>query len=61
MRKALKLTQQIKFQDLMGNVTQAKLMSIQDKLSIIREGPWSFNKHLVLTNEVDGTQKVHQL
>lgn len=33
----------------------------RDKAYVIREGPWSFDKHLVLINEVKGTLKTHQI
>lgn len=56
MRRAWKLTQPLKFQDLRGNISLVEFKSIQDKKSIIRDGHWSFDKHLVLLSEVDGTK-----
>lgn len=34
---------------------------IRDKERLIREGPWSFDKQLVLVMEVKGHQQVHQI
>lgn len=33
----------------------------RDKAKVIQEGPWSFDKHLVLTQEVDGRTQVNQI
>lgn len=34
---------------------------IQDRALTIREGPWSFDKNLVLLNEMYGTLQTHQI
>lgn len=34
---------------------------VRDKARVIRDGPWSFDKQLVMVNEVDGTQQVNQI
>lgn len=34
---------------------------IRDKECVIQEGPWSFDKQLVLLKEVEGNQLVHQM
>lgn len=55
MRKVLKLVSYIKFYDLGAHVMLVELSDIRDKEQVIREGPWSFDTHLVMVNEVDGT------
>lgn len=56
MRKIWKLIQPVKFKNLGGKVMLVEFSSTQNKQRIICEGPWSFDMHLVMTNEVDGTQ-----
>lgn len=51
----------MKFCDLGGHISLAKFTCTQDKKSIIKDEPWSFDKHLVLISEVDGTKQVQQL
>lgn len=61
LRRAWRHTQPLKFWDLDENIPLAKFTSIKDKKSIIRDGPWSFDKHMVLFSKVDGSKQVQQL
>lgn len=46
MGKAWKQALLVKFIDLGSAVTLVEFMNKQDKDSVIRDGPWSFDKHL---------------
>lgn len=61
MRRVWRLTQPLKFWDLGRKISLTKFTSIQYKNSIIINGLWFFDKHLVLLSEVDGTKLVQQL
>lgn len=61
MKKAWRPARDIRFRDLNTSLTLIEFEDRRDKDRVIREGPWSFDKHLVLLQEVDGSQQVHQI
>lgn len=61
MRKAWRPVIQMKFRDLGAHMMRVEFSDTWDKERVNREGPWSFDKNLVLIKEVDGTQQVHQI
>lgn len=48
----------MKFRDLNSTLMLAEFENRRDKEKVLREGPWSFGKHLVLNQEVDGKQQL---
>lgn len=61
MKRAWKLVHPIMFRDLGGLVSLVEFSSGRDIEAIVREGLWSFDKHLVVFNEVEETLQVKQL
>lgn len=61
MRITWRLSQRVKFRDLGKHISLVEFIGIQDKQSIIRDGPWCFDEHLVLMNGMNGTKQVQQL
>lgn len=61
MRRAWRPVRVIKFRDLNSVIMLIEFDDERDKERVIRDGPWSFNKHLVLVMEVEGHQQVHQI
>ncbi|KAF5451933.1 hypothetical protein F2P56_026987 [Juglans regia] len=51
----------ISIRDVSDNLFIAEFEDPWDKEHVFREGPWAFDKHSVLTNEVDGLQQAHQI
>ncbi|XP_035543083.1 uncharacterized protein LOC118346304 [Juglans regia] len=49
------------FRDLNANLFLVEFEDLRDKERVLREGPWSFDKQLVLVQEVDGSKQVHQI
>ncbi|XP_042964598.1 uncharacterized protein LOC122298810 [Carya illinoinensis] len=61
MRRAWRPVRGIKFRDLNSSIMLIEFDDECDKDRVIRDGPWSFDKHLVLVKEVEGHQQVHQI
>ncbi|XP_040998212.1 uncharacterized protein LOC121244266 [Juglans microcarpa x Juglans regia] len=61
MRKALRLTMGVRFRDLSSTLMFVEFDDRRDKEKVIQEGPWSFDKHLVLLKDVDGRKQVKQI
>lgn len=58
MKRAWKLVHPVKFRDLGGQVSLVEFSANHDKVNTISEGPWMFNKHLVVFQEVDESLQV---
>ncbi|XP_042988686.1 uncharacterized protein LOC122316216 [Carya illinoinensis] len=61
MKRAWRLVRGVKFRDLHSNIFLANFEDLRDKEKVLREGPWSFDKHLLLVQEVDGNKQVQQI
>lgn len=59
MKKIWRPVRLIKLRDLASILILVKFDDITDKDQVIREGPWSFYKKLVMIKEVDENQQVH--
>lgn len=61
MRKAWRSVGRVKSRDLNHSIMLVESIDIRDKNHVIREGPWSFDKNLVMFVEGDGCLQVHQI
>lgn len=61
MRRAWRPVKGVRFWDLNLVLTMVEFDYRCDKESVIWEGSWSFDKHLVLVQEVDGRKQAHQI
>lgn len=61
MRKTWRLVRGVKFHDLNSTLMLVEFEDHSDKEKVLREGPWSFDKHLVMLKEVNGWQQVHKI
>ncbi|KAF5463842.1 hypothetical protein F2P56_013970 [Juglans regia] len=61
MRKVWRIAKSIRFRDLNSIFMLIEFDDIWDKDRVLRDGSWSFDKHLVLMTEVEGCQQVHQI
>ncbi|XP_042950030.1 uncharacterized protein LOC122282137 [Carya illinoinensis] len=61
MRKVWRLVKSVKFHDLNAELTVVEFEDSRDRAKVIREGPWSFDKHLVLLKEFDGLIQISKL
>lgn len=59
MKRAWRSIRDIKFRDLNSMIMLIEFEHECDKDRVITDGPWSFDKHLVLVNKFDGYQQVH--
>lgn len=46
--------QGVQFHDLNSTLSLVEFDDLRDKERVLREGPWSFHKQLVMVQEVDG-------
>ncbi|XP_042944586.1 uncharacterized protein LOC122278462 [Carya illinoinensis] len=61
MRKVWRLVKGVKFRDLNSEFMSVEFDDTRDKLKVMREGPWSFDKHLVLLKEFDGRLQIGKI
>ncbi|XP_042958084.1 uncharacterized protein At4g02000-like [Carya illinoinensis] len=61
MRKVWNLVKGVKLCDLNTEFTLVEFEDTRDKIKVMREGPWSFNKHLVLLKEFDGRLQIGKI
>lgn len=61
MKCAWRPVQGVHFRDLNSNLSLVEFKDLCDKERVLQEGPWSFDKQLVLMQEVDGSKQVHQI
>lgn len=61
MKRAWKLVHPIKFRDLGGLVSLVEFSTHRDKVNTIREGHWTFKKHLVVFKEVEKILQIQQI
>lgn len=47
--------------DLDSKLFIAEFDDARDKERVHRDGPWTFEKHLVLVSEVDGFKQIHEI
>ncbi|CAI9767759.1 unnamed protein product [Fraxinus pennsylvanica] len=51
----------LSIQDISPNLFLAEFDDIGDKKRVQREGPWIFDKHLVVTKDVEGLEQLHNI
>ncbi|XP_042974654.1 uncharacterized protein At4g02000-like [Carya illinoinensis] len=61
MRKVWRLVKSVKFRDLNAEFTLVEFEDSRDRAKVVREGPWSFDKHLVLLKEFDSLIQISKL
>lgn len=61
MKKILNPAKVARFQDLNAALMLVEFEDIRDKCRVVRDGPWSFDKQLVLIKEVNGNQPIHRI
>ncbi|KAF5469007.1 hypothetical protein F2P56_013112 [Juglans regia] len=54
MRKVWRTVKGVKIRDLNSDFSLAEFEDVKDKVKVLREGPWAFDKQLVLLKEFDG-------
>ncbi|XP_042968967.1 uncharacterized protein At4g02000-like [Carya illinoinensis] len=61
MRKVWRPVKGVKFCDLNTEFTLVEFEDTRDKIKVMREGPWLFDKHLVLLKEFDGRLQIGKI
>ncbi|CAI9787156.1 unnamed protein product [Fraxinus pennsylvanica] len=61
MKKVWSASRLISIRDLSPNLFIVEFGDERGKEKVKREGPWSFDRHLVITKDVVGLQQVHQV
>ncbi|XP_041001563.1 uncharacterized protein LOC121247253 [Juglans microcarpa x Juglans regia] len=61
MRKIWRPVRSMKYCDLSPVFTLVEFEDPRDKMKVLKEGPWSFNKQLVLVKEYDGMIQIDSL
>ncbi|XP_042964587.1 uncharacterized protein LOC122298799 [Carya illinoinensis] len=61
MRKIWRTIMGVCFRDLSSTMFLVEFDDVSDKENVLREGPWTFDKHLVLFAEADGRLQVQQI
>lgn len=61
MKEAWRLTKTLKYVEIGKEMMMAEFDNQHDKQRIMRDGPWNFNKSLILMKYFDGTQQVKSI
>lgn len=61
MKRAWLSVKSVRFRDLNSSLILVEFYDRRDKERVVRKGPWSFDKQLVMVRDVDGRPKVHQI
>ncbi|XP_040991016.1 uncharacterized protein LOC121238254 [Juglans microcarpa x Juglans regia] len=61
MRKVWRTAMGVRFQELSPVLFLVEFENGRDKTKVLREGPWLFDKHLVLLKKMDGRLQVQQV
>ncbi|XP_042942846.1 uncharacterized protein LOC122277028 [Carya illinoinensis] len=61
MRRVWRPTKNIKFRDLTQGLMLVEFDEPRDKVRVLHDGPWTFNKQLVLTKEFEGHLQAHEV
>ncbi|KAF5463985.1 hypothetical protein F2P56_014103 [Juglans regia] len=61
MRKVWRTVKGVKIRDLNSDFNLVEFEDVKDKVKVLREGPWAFNKQLVLLKEFDGLVQANGL
>ncbi|CAI9782167.1 unnamed protein product [Fraxinus pennsylvanica] len=61
MRKICRLGRQVWFRELNPTFFLIEFEDANDKQKVLREGPWAFDKSLLLMGEIDGKQPISQI
>lgn len=61
MKRAWRPIKPLVFRDLRNTIPLAEFTNPRDKAIVIRDGPGSFDKYIVLLMEVDDTEQTHEI
>lgn len=61
MKRVWRPNKTLSIRDISSNLFLAEFEDIRDKERVKREGPWAFDKQLVLTKEVDGLEQIENI
>ncbi|KAF5463102.1 hypothetical protein F2P56_019045 [Juglans regia] len=61
MRKVWQTAMGVRFWELSSVLFLVEFENGRDRMKVLREGPWLFDKHLVLLKEMDGRLQVQQV
>lgn len=61
MRKEWKPTKLIRFHKIGEGIMLVEFEDIRDKTRVIIDGPWNFDKYLILVKEFDGVKQVKNI
>ncbi|KAF5471635.1 hypothetical protein F2P56_008413 [Juglans regia] len=61
LRRVWRPSNGLKLQELDSKFLLAEFEDVRDKERVVRDGPWTFDEHLVLVKDFDGFQQVQQI